>query len=85
MSIQIYAGNLAYKMTEDGLRKLFEEYGNVTFVKIVKDRDTNQSKGYGFIEMSDQNDADSAIEALNGTEVLGRTIKVNIARPKTTR
>ncbi len=85
MSIQIYAGNLAYKTTEDSLRKLFEEYGSVTFVKIVKDRDTNQSKGYGFIEMSDQNDADAAIEALNGTEVFGRTIKVNIARPKTTR
>lgn len=82
MSVQIYAGNLAYKMTENDLRKLFEAYGTVTYVRIIKDRDTNQSKGFGFVDMESEDDANAAIENLNGSDQQGRTLKVNIAKPK---
>ena len=84
MSTQIYVGNLAYKMTEDSLRDLFEQHGEVTSVKIIKDRDTGRSKGFGFIEMAASEEAENAIKSLNDTEALGRNLRVNIAKPRKT-
>ena len=82
MSYQIYVGNISYGVREDTLRELFEQYGEVTSVKIVKDRMTGRSRGFGFVEMSDRDESEKAIEALNGTEVDGRNIRVNVARSK---
>ena len=82
MSFQIYVGNLSYGMREDTLKELFEQYGEVTSVKIVKDRMTGRSRGFGFVEMSDRDEAEKAIEALNETDVDGRNIRVNVARSK---
>ncbi|OHD64220.1 MAG: RNA-binding protein [Spirochaetes bacterium RBG_13_51_14] len=82
MSKQIYAGNLSYQMSDETLRDLFGEHGEVTSVKIIRYPDSGKSKGFGFIEMANDDEADSAIQKLNGTEVLGRNIRVNVARPK---
>lgn len=82
MSVQIYAGNLSYKMTEDSLKELFEQHGEVTSVKIIRDRETGRAKGFGFVEMSDKEKAENAIKKLDGTEVEGRNIKVNFAKPR---
>ncbi len=82
MSVQIYVGNLNYRMTDESLRAAFEPYGEVTSAKIVQDRETGRSKGFGFIEMANADDADRAIAALNDKEVSGRNLKVNLARPK---
>jgi len=82
MSVNIYVGNLTYNMTEDSLRKLFEQHGEVLSAKIITDRSTGRSKGFGFVEMSDNGAADNAIQQLNETEVEGRNIRVNVARPK---
>jgi RNA recognition motif-containing protein len=82
MSFQIYVGNISYGMREDTLKELFEQYGEVTSVKIVKDRMTGRSRGFGFVEMSDKDEAEKAIEALNGTDVDGRNIRVNVARSR---
>ncbi|MFQ6038732.1 MAG: RNA recognition motif domain-containing protein [Candidatus Aminicenantales bacterium] len=82
MPVQIYAGNLSYKMTESDLREIFEEHGEVTSVKILKDNFTGRSRGFGFVEMPNQEEAEKAINSLNGKEVEGRKIRVNVARPK---
>jgi RNA recognition motif-containing protein len=82
MAKQIYAGNLSYQMTDDTLRELFQQHGEVTSVKIIRYPDSGKSKGFGFIEMLKDEDADSAIQKLNGADVMGRNIRVNIARPK---
>lgn len=82
MSLQIYAGNLSYSMAEEALKELFEQFGEVSSAKIIRYRDTGRSKGYGFVEMSSSDDAEKAIESLNGSEVAGRNIKVNRARPR---
>lgn len=82
MSVQIYAGNLSYRMTEDSLKELFEQHGEVTSVKIIRDRETGRAKGFGFVEMSDKEKAENAIKKLDGAEVEGRNIKVNFARPR---
>jgi len=82
MSVQIYAGNLSYRMTEDSLKELFEQHGEVTSVKIIKDRETGRAKGFGFVEMSDKEKAENAIKKLDGAEVEGRNIKVNFAKPR---
>jgi len=82
MSVQIYAGNLSYRMTEDSLKELFEQHGEVTSVKIIRDRETGRAKGFGFVEMSDQEKAENAIKKLDGAEVEGRNIKVNFAKPR---
>jgi RNA recognition motif-containing protein len=79
--MNIYAGNLNYSLTEEELEKVFAEYGAVTSVKIIRDKYTDQSKGFGFIEMADDSAAQKAIEELNGTEVKGRELRVNQARP----
>jgi RNA recognition motif-containing protein len=82
MSKQIYAGNLSYQMTDETLRDLFSPHGEVASVKIIRYPDSGKSKGFGFIEMANDEEADNAIEKLNGTDVLGRSIRVNVARPK---
>lgn len=80
--MKLYVGNLAYSTDEDMLRKTFEQYGEVESANVVTDRDTGRSKGFGFIEMKNDDEAKAAIEALNGTELDGRTIKVSESQPK---
>ncbi len=82
MPVQIYVGNLTYGMTEDSLRELFVPFGEVTSVKIIKDRLTDRSRGFGFVEMENKDEAESAIQKIDGTEVEGRNMKVNLARPR---
>lgn len=80
---KIFVGNLDFGATEDSLRSLFEAYGTVERVSLVTDRDTGRSRGFAFVEMADTAEADRAIDALNGTNLGGRAINVNEARPKT--
>ncbi|HJZ68986.1 MAG TPA: RNA-binding protein [Blastocatellia bacterium] len=81
MSKRIYVGNLSYQTTEGDLANLFEQVGQVDSVNIITDRDTGRSKGFGFVEMSVE-DAEKAIAQFNGTEIDGRTLTVNEARPR---
>jgi RNA recognition motif-containing protein len=81
MSKRIYVGNLSYQTTENDLSALFEQAGQVESVNIITDRDTGRSKGFGFVEMSNE-DAEKAIAQFNGQEVNGRTLTVNEARPR---
>src|SRR5437868_3161856 len=78
----IFVGNLSYGATEDSVRSMFEAYGAVERVSIVTDRDTGQPRGFGFVEMSSNSDADKAIAELNGRDLDGRTLNINEARPK---
>jgi cold-inducible RNA-binding protein len=78
----IYVGNLSYEATEDDLRSAFEAHGEVTSVAIICDKMSGKSRGFGFVEMADKNQALAAIQALNLQEVRGRAITVNEARPK---
>ncbi len=80
--MNIYVGNLSYKMTDEDLSNLFKDFGDVTEGKIVIDRETGRSKGFGFVEMTNQAEGEEAIKQLDGKEVDGRNIKVNVARPK---
>lgn len=80
--MNIYVGNLAYSVTEDELRNAFAEFGEVSSVNLIIDRGTGQSKGFGFVEMPDNSEADEAIKALNGVPLNGRSIKVNQAKPR---
>jgi RNA recognition motif-containing protein len=79
--MKLYVGNLSYSLTDDGLRSLFEPFGTVESARVISDRDTGSSKGFGFVEMSNT-DGQKAMEALNGHEVGGRALKVNEARPQ---
>jgi RNA recognition motif-containing protein len=81
--MNIYVGNLSWGMSDQDLENLFAEHGTVTSAKIITDRMTNRSRGFGFVEMSDG--AEAAIEALNETEVEGRQLVVNESRPKESR
>ena len=81
----IFVGNLSFNTNEDELRQLFESYGQVDRVSIMTDRDTGRSRGFGFVEMPNNNEADAAIAALNGKDTGGRALTVNEARPKTER
>jgi RNA recognition motif-containing protein len=81
----IFVGNLSFNTGEDELRQIFEGYGQVERVSILTDRETGRSRGFGFVEMPSDEDGEKAITALNGTQVGGRTINVNEARPKTER
>jgi RNA recognition motif-containing protein len=81
----IFVGNLSFGATESSVRSLFEAYGAVDRVSIVTDRDTGQARGFGFVEMSNNAEADRAINELNGRELDGRAMNVNEARPKTDR
>lgn len=80
--MNIYVGNLPYTMNGDELRAIFEAYGTVTDSSVIIDRVTNRSRGFGFIEMSDDNEARKAIEETNGADYKGRTLVVNEARPR---
>ena len=80
--MNIYVSNLGFSVTDEELNKLFTGYGAVTSVKVITDKFTNKSRGFGFVEMSDDNAAASAMKELNGTMVEGRAIKVGPARPK---
>ncbi len=80
--MNIYIGNLPYSITEERLKELFEAYGHVDNVKIVKDKITGQSRGFAFVEMSNSTDAQKAIDEVNGSDVEGRTLLVNEARPQ---
>ena len=81
----IFVGNLSFGATEDAVRSMFEAHGTVDRVSIVTDRDTGQAKGFGFVEMGDNAQGESAIAALNGAELDGRAMTVNEARPKAER
>lgn len=81
----IFVGNLNFGATEGAVRSLFEAYGTVERVNIITDRDTGQARGFGFVEMSANAEADRAIAELNGRELDGRALNVNEARPKTER
>ena len=78
----IFVGNLSFGATEDAVRSMFEQYGTVDRVSIVTDRDTGRAKGFGFVEMSGDAEADRAISSLNGKDLDGRNLTVNEARPK---
>jgi RNA recognition motif-containing protein len=80
--MNIYVGNLYLAVTEDELRQAFEAYGQVTSAKIITDRYTGNSRGFGFVEMPDSQEAKSALSGLNGTDLKGRALKVNEARPR---
>ena len=80
--MNIYIGNLSYDATEDDIRKAFEDYGAVDSVKIIKDRYSGRSKGFGFVEMTDDEAAKNAISELNDKEFMGRNLRVNEARPR---
>jgi RNA recognition motif-containing protein len=80
--MNIYVGNLHFNVSEDELRKAFEEYGEVASVKIIADKYSGRSKGFGFVEMLNDKEAKEAIDNLNGTEIKGRSVNVNQAREK---
>jgi cold-inducible RNA-binding protein len=84
MTKKLYVGNLPFQTTEEDLSDIFSQAGNVESVRIITDRDTGRSRGFGFVEMGDE-DADKAIEQLNGTEMGGRPLTVNEARPQVNR
>jgi len=85
MSKKLYVGNLSYKVTEDDLKDLFKEFKTVTKVNVITDRATGRSRGFGFVELSSDEDADKAIESLNGKTLQDREIVVNEARPRKNR
>jgi len=82
MDTKLYVGNLSYDTTEDGLRAKFAEAGTVVSVEMIKDRDTGRMKGFAFVTMTTQEEAENAIKMLNGKTLDNREIKVNIARPR---
>ncbi|MCR4666490.1 MAG: RNA-binding protein [Desulfovibrio sp.] len=84
MSKSIYVGNLPWSATEDQVRELFQEYGEVQSVKLISDRETGRARGFGFVEMEDEA-ADAAIEALENYSFGGRTLRVNEAKPRAPR
>lgn len=83
--MNIYVGNLSYDISEDELKSAFAEFGEVSSATIITDKYTGQSKGFGFIEMPTQSEAEEAIKSLDGSAVKGRNMKVNQARPKSDR
>jgi len=85
MAKNIYVGNLSYSVTEDDLREVFEKIGAVQSIRMIKDNATGRSKGFGFVEMTSDEDAVKAIESLNGTMLMDRAINVSEARPQTDR
>ncbi len=80
--MNLYVGNLSYDMTDEDLQQVFEEYGTVSKVNIIMDRDSGRSKGFGFVEMENSEDGEKAVQELDGQEVKGRNLKVNQARPR---
>ncbi len=82
MGKKLYVGNLSYKLSDDDLQQLFSAFGTVSSAQVVMDRETGRAKGFGFVEMSTDDEASAAINGLNGKEVDGRALTVNEARPK---
>jgi RNA recognition motif-containing protein len=82
MSKKIYVGNMSYSTSEDSLRALFAQHGEVVSVNLITDRYTGESKGFGFVEMSNENEATAAISALNGQELDGRKLRVDVAQER---
>ncbi|MGN6367315.1 MAG: RNA recognition motif domain-containing protein [Phycisphaerae bacterium] len=82
MGKKLYVGNLAYSMTNEGLSELFSAHGSVDSAQVIMDRETGRSKGFGFVEMGNAQEADAAIAALDGQENGGRSLKVNEAKPR---
>lgn len=82
MSNKLFVGSLPWQIEDDGLKTVFEKYGEVISAKVIKDRQTNKPRGFGFVEMKETEDAKKAIEALNGSELNGRKITVSEAKPK---
>jgi RNA recognition motif-containing protein len=80
--MNIYVGNLSYGMSEDELREAFAAYGDVASVKILSDRETGRSRGFGFVEMPNQSEGEAAVAQLNGKDLGGRSLRVNEARPR---
>jgi len=83
MGKKLYVGNLAYTISDSDLQQVFAPHGTVQSAQVIMDRDTGRSKGFGFVEMGSDAEAQAAIQALNGSEIEGRTLTVNEARPKT--
>ncbi len=83
--MNLYVGNLSYRLTEDELKEAFEEFGQVSSCTIIKDRVTGESKGFGFLEMPEKSEAEAAISGLNGRDLKGRKLNVNEARPRENR
>ncbi|HUV29688.1 MAG TPA: RNA-binding protein [Acidobacteriota bacterium] len=81
--MNIYVGNLSFDTTEEQLRQAFEAFGEISSVNIIKDKYTGESRGFAFVEMSDQSAATAAMNGLNGQELNGRTLNINEARPRT--
>lgn len=80
--MNIYVGNLSYGVSDDNLREVFEAFGTVSSAKVITDKYSGRSKGFGFVEMDNDAEANAAIEQLDGAEIDGRSVKVNEARPK---
>ena len=85
MSSKLYVGNLKYEVTEEDLERLFKEFGEITSVKVIRDKFTGRSKGFAFVEMANDEAAKNAINSLDGNDFEGRNIKINIARERTER
>ena len=85
MSMKLYVGNLTYEVNDAGLEQMFAAHGSVKSAQVIMDRDTGRSKGFGFVEMTNDNEARTAIAALNGQQVEGRSLSVNEARPRENR
>lgn len=82
MAKKLYVGNLPYGVSDSDLQNMFEQHGSVQSAQVINDRDTGRSKGFGFVEMENPDDAQAAIDALNGQEINGRALTVNEARPR---
>src|SRR5947199_899769 len=85
MGKKLYVGNLSYDVADSDLQAMFEPHGTVKSAQVIMDRDTGRSKGFGFVEMGNDQEAQAAVAALNGQEVGGRSLTVNVARPKESR
>lgn len=82
MSTNLYVGNLSFRTTDDDLAQLFGQFGQVVSAKVIIDRETNRPRGFGFVEMAQAEEAQKAIEALDQKDFMGRTLKVNLAKPR---
>jgi len=80
--MQIYVGNMSYNTSEEAINELFSQYGEVSSVKLISDRETGRAKGFGFVTMNDDSAGNKAIEELNGKDFDGRTLRINEAKPK---
>lgn len=82
MATQLFVGSLPFRMSDDELKELFTEFGEVSSAKIISDRETGRSRGFGFVEFDSEDEAQAAIKAMNGKDVDGRALTVNVARPR---